>query len=162
MKDENKIKNSEILFLYDAKMCNPNGDPDEENKPRMDYETERNLVSDVRLKRYIRDYLISNEKEIWVSKVEGKTVDATKRLEALAKKYEQETKNKEDIKKLTEEFKKWLLETVIDMRLFGATIPVKGGEERGAAVTFTGPFSFLGAILSTLLNLFLPPLLLRL
>lgn len=49
-------KNSEILFIYDAKMCNPNGDMDNENKPRMDWDTNTNLVSDVRLKRYIRDY----------------------------------------------------------------------------------------------------------
>lgn len=52
-------KNSEILFLYDAQSCNPNGDMDNENKPRMDYDTSINLVSDVRLKRYIRDYLES-------------------------------------------------------------------------------------------------------
>ena len=49
--------NSEILFLFDAKITNPNGDMDNENKPRMDLETDTNLVSDVRLKRYIRDYL---------------------------------------------------------------------------------------------------------
>ena len=48
--------NSEILFIYDAKMTNPNGDMDNENKPRMDYDTNTNLVSDVRLKRYLRDY----------------------------------------------------------------------------------------------------------
>ncbi len=48
--------NSEILFIYDAKMSNPNGDMDNENKPRMDYDTSTNLVSDVRLKRYVRDY----------------------------------------------------------------------------------------------------------
>jgi len=42
------MNNSEILFIYDAQMCNPNGDPDEENRPRMDYATQTNLVSDVR------------------------------------------------------------------------------------------------------------------
>ena len=41
-------QNGEILFLYDCKMCNPNGDPDDENRPRMDYDRERCLVSDVR------------------------------------------------------------------------------------------------------------------
>lgn len=51
--------NHEILFLYDACLCNPNGDPDEENRPRMDYETRRNLVSDVRLKRYLRDHWLT-------------------------------------------------------------------------------------------------------
>jgi len=64
MMAEVKIKNSDILFIYDAKLCNPNGDPDDENKPRMDYDTHRNLVSDVRLKRYIRDYLLNQGEDI--------------------------------------------------------------------------------------------------
>jgi len=52
------IKNrSEIVFLYDVTDANPNGDPMDENKPRIDEETEINIVTDVRLKRTIRDYL---------------------------------------------------------------------------------------------------------
>jgi CRISPR-associated protein Csh2 len=52
------IKNrSEIVFLYDIKDANPNGDPLDENKPRIDEETGINIVTDVRLKRTIRDYL---------------------------------------------------------------------------------------------------------
>ena len=49
--------NSDFLFLFDATQCNPNGDIDQENKPRMDYDTDTNLVSDTRVKRTIRDYL---------------------------------------------------------------------------------------------------------
>jgi CRISPR-associated protein, Csh2 family len=44
-------------------MTNPNGDMDNENKPRMDYDTDTNLVSDVRLKRYLRDYFEKQLKE---------------------------------------------------------------------------------------------------
>lgn len=52
------VKNrSEILFLYDVTDANPNGDPVDENKPRIDEETGINIVTDVRLKRTIRDYL---------------------------------------------------------------------------------------------------------
>ena len=52
------VKNrSEILFLYDITDANPNGDPVDENKPRVDEETGVNIVTDVRLKRTIRDYL---------------------------------------------------------------------------------------------------------
>jgi CRISPR-associated protein Csh2 len=58
--------NSDFLFLYDATLCNPNGDPDQENKPRMDYDTKTNLVTDTRLKRSIRDYLKSQGVEIFV------------------------------------------------------------------------------------------------
>ncbi|MFW6173444.1 MAG: type I-B CRISPR-associated protein Cas7/Csh2 [Elusimicrobiota bacterium] len=53
-----KIKNrSEIVFLYDVNDANPNGDPLDEDKPRIDQQTETNIVTDVRLKRTIRDYL---------------------------------------------------------------------------------------------------------
>ena len=45
---------SEIIFLYDAKDINPNGDRFE-NKPRIDDETGINIVTDTRLKRTIRD-----------------------------------------------------------------------------------------------------------
>ena len=47
------MNNLEFLFLYDAALCNPNGDPDQENKPRMDRATKTNLVSSFRIKRYI-------------------------------------------------------------------------------------------------------------
>jgi CRISPR-associated protein Csh2 len=49
--------NSDFLFLFDATQSNPNGDIDQENKPRMDYDTDTNLCSDTRVKRTIRDYL---------------------------------------------------------------------------------------------------------
>ena len=155
------MNNSDILFIYDAKMCNPNGDPDDENKPRMDYETETNLVSDVRLKRYIRDYLEEKGKPIFVAKVDGKTVDATQRLAHwISRKILDDSKETDDRKKKAEDIKKILEEGItpdaskivelinsqdllnafIDVRLFGATMPVKG--ERGESFTFTGPVQF--------------------
>ena len=59
-------ENSDFLFIYDATLCNPNGDPDQENKPRMDYDTDTNMVTDTRIKRYIRDYLKATGVEIFV------------------------------------------------------------------------------------------------
>ncbi len=124
---KNVIKNnSEILFIYEAKLTNPNGDPDDENRPRMDPKTKRNLVSDVRLKRYFRDYVISKEGEskVWVTKIEGKNVDATERLSKIG----------------TAE---GVLKNCIDARLFGATIPVKGQKGgRGESTSYTGPVQF--------------------
>ncbi len=132
-------KNSEILFLYDAKLTNPNGDPDDENKPRIDYEKEINLVSDVRLKRYIRDYLESIGYEIFVAKVDGEIVDATERLRRF---FEKENK-KVNLNKLTKEDVDFILSKLIDVRLFGATMPIKAGEEgKGASSNFTGPVQF--------------------
>ncbi|MBS4535596.1 type I-B CRISPR-associated protein Cas7/Csh2 [Clostridium sp. D2Q-14] len=120
------MKNSEILFLYDAKMTNPNGDPDEENRPRMDYEREINLVSDLRLKRYIRDYFNNNGEDIFVKKLDGKSVKPEKIVDKL----------KDDLgkKKLESED---ILNNLIDVRLFGATMPIQGSTK-----TFTGPVQF--------------------
>lgn len=58
--------NADFLFVYEAILSNPNGDPDQENKPRMDYDTNTNLVTDVRVKRYIRDFLKQAGHEIFV------------------------------------------------------------------------------------------------
>lgn len=64
---ENTIQNNaDFLFVYEAILSNPNGDPDQENKPRMDYDTNTNLVTDVRVKRYIRDFLKQAGHEIFV------------------------------------------------------------------------------------------------
>jgi CRISPR-associated protein Csh2 len=114
------MNNSEILYLYDAKLTNPNGDPDEENRPRMDYEREINLVSDLRLKRYIRDYLYQEGHDIFVRRVDDKPVTADKR-----------------IKELKDSSEKWILENWIDVRMFGATMTVKGDTK-----TYIGPVQF--------------------
>jgi CRISPR-associated protein Csh2 len=114
------VKNNEILYLYDAKLTNPNGDPDEENRPRMDYEREMNLVSDLRLKRYIRDYLALKGHDIFVRRVDDKAVTADKRIKAL--------KNSSN---------EWILENLTDVRMFGATMTVKGDNK-----TFIGPIQF--------------------
>jgi CRISPR-associated protein Cas7/Csh2, subtype I-B/HMARI len=127
------MNNSELLFLYDAKMTNPNGNVDDENRPRMDYDTQRNLVSDVRLKRYIRDYLKELGKELYVSDVDGKTVNAEQRLEALFARYPE----KVDKKSWNADIERWMLEQLIDVRLFGATMAVKGNP-----LIYTGPVQF--------------------
>lgn len=47
----------EFVLLYDVKNGNPNGDPDAGNLPRIDPETNHGLVTDVAIKRKIRDYV---------------------------------------------------------------------------------------------------------
>jgi len=75
--------NSDYLFLYEAIQCNPNGDPDQENKPRMDYDTDTNLVTDVRVKRYIRDYLKATGKNIFVDMEGENKVSTDSKLKAV-------------------------------------------------------------------------------
>ncbi|MEZ4826497.1 MAG: type I-B CRISPR-associated protein Cas7/Csh2 [Bacteroidia bacterium] len=80
---QNIQHNSDFLFIYEAAGCNPNGDPDQENKPRMDYDTHTNLVTDVRIKRYIRDYLLTQGKEIFVDMVSDAKVSMDSRLKEI-------------------------------------------------------------------------------
>ena len=52
------IKNRyDFVYLFDVQDGNPNGDPDGDNTPRTDYETGQGLVTDVCLKRKIRNYV---------------------------------------------------------------------------------------------------------
>ncbi len=91
--------NSDFLFIYEAIQCNPNGDPDQENKPRMDNDTNTNLVTDVRVKRYIRDYLKSTGQQIFVDlEGESKVSPETKLTNVINR------LNEEEIKKLLNEF----------------------------------------------------------
>ncbi|MDJ0368005.1 type I-B CRISPR-associated protein Cas7/Csh2 [Hymenobacter sp. H14-R3] len=76
-------RNSDFLYLYDATQCNPNGDPDQENKPRMDYDTDTNLVTDTRVKRYIRDYLKATGHAIFVDGEDGAKVSPASKLQAV-------------------------------------------------------------------------------
>jgi len=128
-----EVKNSEILFIYGAKLCNPNGDPDNENKPRMDIKTSTNLVSDVRLKRYLRDYVVERfgEKYIWVTKLEGRHVRPVERFTDLKERYKGGVEPE------------LVCNSCLDARLFGATIPLPAEEKaKGKSEAFTGPVQF--------------------
>lgn len=82
MGSQNVIQNSsDFLFIYEAIKSNPNGDPDQENKPRMDYDTKTNLVTDTRVKRFIRDYLKANGSSIFVDMEGERQVTMEKKLE---------------------------------------------------------------------------------
>lgn len=113
----NMNNRSEILFLYDVKWANPNGDPLDENKPRIDEETEKCIVSDVRLKRTIRDEWQSWGEKIWVS---GEAVNPDKRRKDLG------IEKKEDALQC------------LDVRLFGAVIPIS----QQGDTSYTGPVQF--------------------
>jgi len=135
MGEENLVKNrSEIVFLYDIKDANPNGDPMDENKPRIDKETGINIVTDVRLKRTIRDYLHNfREQDVFI--IEEIKSDGTQKT--------REERIRE-LKIKTKEDEKRLLDKYVDLRLFGATIALTGEEKgaRGRSITWIGPVQF--------------------
>lgn len=117
---------SEFLFCYDARMCNPNGDPDE-NRPRIDPFTKKNLVTDFRLKRTIRDYLLRNMSQNIFIRAEEDDKGKLKRIDELGEPY-----IKGEVVDKTR-----LLNDHIDIRLFGVLFAVK-------KVTFkrVGPVQF--------------------
>ncbi len=129
---ENTVKNrSELIFCYDIKDANPNGDPLDGNKPRIDEETGINIVTDVRLKRTIRDYLFeykgfngTNDKDIFVR-------------ETFADKEKGIIKDGKGRAKDFKENAIEILEKCIDIRMFGGVLPLSND-----SITFTGPIQF--------------------
>lgn len=57
MTHTDKQKRHDFIMVFDVTMGNPNGDPDADNLPRIDPETMHGIVTDVCLKRKVRDYL---------------------------------------------------------------------------------------------------------
>src|SRR6185437_11833063 len=53
----------DFVYLFDCQDGNPNGDPDSDNSPRFDPETFQGLVTDVCLKRKVRDYVYQSQQE---------------------------------------------------------------------------------------------------
>ena len=118
MENENLAKQSELLFIWDAKMCNPNGDMSADNAPRFDEVDEKAIVSDVRVKRTIRDDLQYRKKElIFINNEEitSKGLKAEERFNELKEKF------KNDKFEAMPVFLK-----CIDNRLFGGVAPSSG------------------------------------
>ncbi len=123
-KENEKMNKREFLFLYDAKDCIPNGDPFT-GEQRYDEDTQTALVSDVRLKRYIRDFIDNYENDTdWLNKEtdkvfysdkSGKKTTGTRAIEISP--IENDIDNLEDLKK-----------KCIDVRLFGTVVAGKTGQ----------------------------------
>ena len=130
----------EFVYLFDITNGNPNGDPDAGNLPRLDPETNRGLVTDVCLKRKVRNF-VSLDKE----DASGYAIYMAERAiwnnqHALGRKaigLEEETK--EEQKKLPKDEAKaraitaWMCSNFFDVRTFGAvmTTGVNAGQVRG-------------------------------
>ncbi|OKO95267.1 type I CRISPR-associated protein Cas7 [Geobacillus proteiniphilus] len=84
-------QNSDFLFLFEAVMTNPNGDPDQENKPRMDYETSTLLVSDARRKRDCRDFLKQKGFPIFVDTLADRKVPVSQMFEHIREQWMRDT-----------------------------------------------------------------------
>ena len=145
------MNKSELIFCYDISNNNPNGDPIDSNKPRIDEEAGINLVTDVRLKRTIRDYLFNNmghnpknNKEIFVRETildesKGYIKDGKNRSIDFLNKEKNEYK---DAFEMSKDVKSNALKKCIDIRLFGGVIPIEKDSKDKIGLTFTGPVQF--------------------
>lgn len=125
----------DFVLLFDIKDGNPNGDPDGGNLPRTDPETMHGLVTDVCLKRKVRNYIdiVGEDKSPNLIYIQNKGIalnDMNARAyQELAIKATGTKQKREDVNKARE----WMCQNFYDIRLFGAvmTTGVNCGQVRG-------------------------------
>lgn len=138
------VEKSEILFLYESSYSVPNGDPFT-SEQRYDEETKKVLVSDVRIKRFIRDYFDERGEQVYVidKRIEGEKEGSGAALRM--KRLRDDLKNDESVLTKGKPDSLKLMKKCIDVRLFGG-ISTEGGD----AVNLTGAVQF--ALLNPSLN----------
>ncbi len=135
----------EFVLYFDVTNGNPNGDPDAGNLPRIDPETNQGLVSDVALKRKVRNFvaLVAEDtpgQEIYMSEGATLNLQHKRAWKALMP----EVTKDDDFKRLPKDHQKsreitrWMCANFWDIRTFGAvmTTGVNAGQVRGP-VQFT-------------------------
>jgi len=145
MSNDTTVQNrSEIVFLYDAVDANPNGNPlSGANRPRKDPVTDQAIVTDVRLKRYLRDQLEDDGHGVYIT---------SSRDDEYAKTREQMLKDAlgvTDAEDVGDDAFDGFLENAADARYFGATLSVDTDDDDIIAAVqdqlpdhLTGPVQF--------------------
>ncbi len=139
---QNKI---DFALIFSVKNANPNGDPLNGNRPRTDYDG-FGEVSDVCLKRKIRDRLQESGKNIFVQSDEKKT-DGMPSLKTRAESDEYGLgKDAFNVKKTTpEKTARLASEKWIDVRSFGQLFAFKSDTKDGVSIPIRGPVSIQSA-----------------
>lgn len=126
----------EFVYLFDVTNGNPNGDPDAGNMPRLDPDSSRGLVTDVCLKRKIRNFIELTEEQtqgydIYVKEKSVLNLQNKKAYEALGITPESKKMPKDEAK--AREVTAWMCKNFFDVRTFGAvmTTEVNSGQVRG-------------------------------
>lgn len=112
----------DMVLLFDITDGNPNGDPDSGNRPRVDPETGQGLVTDVSIKRKIRDTLplLSADQPgygIFVTAGGALATTLERSFAETGVKLDKQTKDADPARK-------WLCENYFDIRMFGAVLSV--------------------------------------
>ena len=130
----------DFVYLFDVTNGNPNGDPDAGNLPRLDPETNQGLVSDVCLKRKVRNFVAMTKGdtpgyEIYVSERAILELQQKRAWDAIVPdaKAGDRAKLPKDRQK-AQELTRWMCANFFDVRTFGAVMSTKGancGQVRG-------------------------------
>jgi len=136
----------DFVLLFDCQDGNPNGDPDADNTPRFDPETFQGLVSDVCLKRKVRDYVLyenssngSVRQGYDVFVLAGNTLESRQRMPYEHLKEEIKPEGAKTKPGDIEKARAWMCKHFYDIRTFGAvmsTTDFNCGQVRGP-VQFT-------------------------
>lgn len=129
----------DILILFDVTNGNPNGDPDAGNLPRIDPTTNKGLVSDVCLKRKVRNFIAqfppersepeSNGFNILVQQGNILNNELSKGIKAATEKLDKKATDKEK----AEQAMKWLCREFFDVRTFGGVLSTGDDVLKGSA-----------------------------
>jgi len=126
----------EFVYLFDVENGNPNGDPDAGNMPRIDAETSLGLVTDVCLKRKIRNYVEITRREAEGFKIyvkEKAVLNRQNELAYTALNIKPEAKKLPKDEQKARELTSWMCANFFDVRTFGAvmTTEINCGQVRG-------------------------------
>lgn len=123
----------EFVLLFDVTNGNPNGNPDAANAPRTDPETQLGFVTDVAIKRKVRDYLqLAHQTPMFIQ--------SRVALNTLIEQAQGESDGKTNKKVANRDVRDTMMASYYDIRLFGAVLStgkVNAGQVRGPVqVTF--------------------------
>lgn len=141
----NELKNRyDFVLLFDVQDGNPNGDPDAGNLPRIDPETGHGLVTDVSLKRKVRNFILLTQEgkeglDIFVKEKSVLNATISSAYAKLGIDLNEKPARGADAKKRkaksseVEQARAWMCKTFFDVRTFGAVMSTgaNAGQVRG-------------------------------
>ncbi len=126
----------DFVLLFDVTDGNPNGDPDAGNLPRVDPETMQGLVTDVAIKRKVRDYVDAargdeGRYKIYIQGDEALNTKHQRAYDDLGITSTGSKQKREDVDRARD----WMCANFYDIRMFGAVMAtgVNAGQVRGPA-----------------------------
>ena len=125
----------EFLYIFDCENGNPNGDPDAGNSPRIDPEDMHGLVSDVALKRRVRNFILEKFENVTPNAIFIE--HATNLNKPIALAHEKTNgavpKDSKSTKKQSLNAREWMCNNFFDIRTFGAVLSTgaNAGQVRG-------------------------------